>query len=301
MISAKIICDSITEYGNRLTTFELRYPKFIHQEFLTHRNYSRNASSSRAIPTKKYIEEVSNSELRALPIHWGVNKAGMQANEELSPEAISLVEQIWESAALSMVNYAKLLAHLKVHKQTVNRIMEPFLHINVVCTATEYANFFGLRLHKDAQPEIRYLAEQMWEEYKNSTPKLLSYVKGEWHLPYVFNAPDEQELVNLPIEVQIKISVARCARVSYKSFNTNKISSVDEDLSLYEKLLGQQPIHASPAEHQATPDVQIIDNSQFGGYQIMKWQHPDKWGNFRGWQQYRKFIPNENILDLPSK
>lgn len=273
-------------YKGKEETFDLKikgkYPNFIANGVVVHN--SRNASSSRAIPTKKYIEEVSNELTRATPIYWGLNKAGMQANEELTGNDLEVAKQIWEDAAMDAVKHATRFAALKAHKQFANRILEPFTHINVVCSATEYNNFFALRLHKDAQPEIRELAKQMWKNYNNSKPKLIAY--GDWHLPYI----EDTILKQSNMDVAIKVSVARCARVSYKSFTTGKVSTIDEDLDLYNKLLGQQPIHASPAEHQATPDLKDA--------RLYLWQHPELWGNFKGWKQFRKTIPNECITDI---
>jgi thymidylate synthase ThyX len=286
MISAEIICDSISREKHRLTTFQLRYPKFIHAEFMTHRMFSRNASSSRAIPTSKLIEEVRSDFYRAAPVFWGRNQKGMQASEELAGNELAMAQGLWRTAALDTAIRAETMMNLGIHKQIVNRVLEPFLHINVICTATEYANFFALRLHKDAQPEMRRLAELMMTAYQASTPRLLE--PGQWHLPYV-----EQEPGAAINELLVKISVARCARVSYTSFETGRRSTIDEDLKLYDRLLGSQPIHASPAEHQATPD-KMIPHYVREGLADDVWQRPEQHGNFIGWIQYRKTLPGEN-------
>ena len=262
---------------------------------MTHRVFSRNASSSRAIPTSKLIEEVKSDALRASPVFWGKNQKGMQAAEELSDEkfgefyermGISEMEHaknLWETAAYHAARYAELMNEHGVHKQIVNRILEPFSHINVVATSTEWTNFFCLRLDKEAQPEMRALAIEMWKEYNNSVPKIL--FPGQWHLP--FN-PDSGSKYN---DVDLKISAARCARVSYESFETGKLSTIAEDVALCDKLLSSRPLHASPAEHQATPDQK---------YDSGEWMHPEKHGNLVGWCQYRKYLPNENMNELPS-
>lgn len=297
MISAEVICDSISPAGIRLTTFKLRYPKFIHGEFMTHRVISRNASSSRAVPTAKLIEEVREDSLRVNPIFWGKNQKGMQASEELDNTekvfvnpympygekltALVCAKVTWEYAAQTAADLAQELLEVGTHKQIVNRLLEPFSHINVVATATEWDNFFGLRLHKDAQPEMRALAIAMWEARKASTPKLLK--PGEWHLPFVDFDPYE-----IPIDCSIKVSVARCARVSYESFETGKRSTVEEDLALCARLIWAQPLHASPTEHQAMPDASL--DAPFFPYQ---------WGNFVGWRQYRKMLPGEAKAPLP--
>ncbi len=323
MIEAQVVCDSISEQGKRLTTFKLRYPKFIHGEFMTHRVISRNASSSRAIPTARLIEEVRSDALQASPVFWGRNQKGMQAVEELdNTEAIHEIGNVndkewltdlqeakrcWAMAAYYATTQAERMERIGVHKQIVNRLLEPFSHINVVATATEWDNFFGLRLHKDAQPEMRALAIVMWEAKEASTPKLLK--PGQWHLPFVNlkdeTLPDEYHtdptsddcgsIVLNKIDVGIRISVARCARVSYESFETGKRSMIEEDLKLYDRLVGSHPMHASPAEHQATPD-----HPNMGG-ELGRWQLPDQHGNFIGWRQYRKMLKGEAVAPIPEE
>src|SRR6267154_1252774 len=259
MISAEVICDSISDHGKRLTTFKLRYPKFIHGEFMTHRVISRNASSSRAVPTAKLLEEVRSDALRAGPVFWGANQKGMQAAQELDAPFKGVAQRLWSDAAYEVAKHAEKMLDLGVHKQIVNRLLEPFSHINVVATATEWDNFFGLRLHRDAQPEMRALAIAMWEAYKASEPKLLK--PGEWHLPFISDSDagaiiqsvvdaewPEDTIDDRALEICRKVSVARCARVSYESFESGRRSTVEEDLLLHDRLLGSQPLHASPAE-----------------------------------------------------
>lgn len=301
-ISAKIICDSVNNNGNRLTTMQLRYPRWIHNEFMTHRVFSRNASSSRAIPVKKLIQDIIQDPV--YPSFWGSNKPGMQAGEEIF-EFIELAdytpsigyesdyayiyydlakfsrETAWDIARKKAIEFAEAFDKAGYHKQIVNRLLEPFSHINVVCTATEYENFFHLRRHPDAQPEIKILADAMWTAMQESTPKLLQF--GEWHLPYVTN--EERNITNL--ETLIKISVSRCARVSYLTHD-GRVTTIDEDSKLYDRLVGNSPLHASPAEHQATPDRIISINP-------LTWKNKEQHGNFVGYIQYRKTLPNEYV------
>lgn len=243
-------------------------------EFMTHRVFSRNASSSRAIPFKRAIKMIKDD--MAMPLSFNQNKPGMQGGAELSPFRQRLAFMLWGLAGRFAILFSSLLNRLGAHKQYVNRLTEPFSHITVVCTATEYANFFALRLHPDAQPEIQALAKAMWTEYVKSTPIKLKI--GEWHLPFV----SEEERQTLPLDAQIKTSVARCARTSYNNFD-GVVSKAEDDIRLYDKLVGTQPIHASPAEHQATPLLRAHIQS----------------GNFFGWKQYRKTLENENITTLP--
>lgn len=283
MITAKVIEDSIAN-NSRLTTMELTYPRFIHSEFMTHRQFSRNASSSRAIPVEKMLQQVRENP--AMPIHWGKNQPGMQAIEKLREMEMQHCESEWYDAAENAIKSAKYLASQGLHKQIANRLLEPFQHIKVIVTATEYDNFFKLRCHEDAQPEIAQLALRMKEAMDESTPKLLKH--GEWHLPYVdFPGPRGKEL---SLEKAIKCSVARCARVSYLNHD-NSNPNIEKDIALADKLL--EAGHMSPFEHQATPIAFAKDTYE------LAWEkgvtHKDRkdnfWsGNFRGFLQYRQLL-----------
>lgn len=298
-ISAKMICHSKNEYGQELKTFQLRYPRFIHAEFMTHRMFSRNASSSRAIPVSKLIEDIERDPV--YPSFWGKNQPGMQAATECNNRVIiphvyprgyydgtvdwesdvTTRGDAWDQAREQAIKFARAFDEAGYHKQIVNRLLEPFSHINVVVTATDYENFYALRRHPDAQPEIKLLADAMWEAEQNSIPKSLT--GNEWHLPYI----TENEPWELFTTKLIKISVARCARVSYLT-HEGKEPDIASDLKLYERLVGSTPLHASPAEHQATPDRIICNNP-------LTWKHPELHGNFHGFIQYRKTLPNENV------
>lgn len=304
-ITAQVIADSIAN-GVRLTTLQLRYPRFIHAELMTHRVFSRNASSSRAIPVKRIIQDIKDDP--AIPLHWGKNRPGMQAIDELD-DVVSIPvladldvnhtdvskEQAWLIARDRVISIAQAFDYAGYHKQIVNRLLEPWSHINVLVTATDFQNFFHLRDHPDAQPEIRVLAKTMKLAMSRDTALELKH--GEWHLPYVSSldlsyiyqylkvkritrdGPSETEIMDLAKQ----ISAARCARVSYLSHG-GRPTTIEEDLKLFDKLLGSQPLHASPAEHQATPD------EKFGNGD---WVNPKLHGNFRGWIQYRKTLSGE--------
>ena len=276
-IQAKIIEDSISIEGKRITTFQLLYPRFIHAELMTHRIFSRNASSSRAIPVKKMIQMVR--EEPAMPIHWGKNQPGMQAKEEI--QRVGAAQDIWLRAARNAANIAEELHQIGLHKQVANRILEPFQHISVVLTATEFDNWFELRAHPDAQPEIQYLAMQMQGAMLASFPKILEV--GEWHLPYVTEDERNDQFFKANPELLRQVSAARCCRVSYLKHD-GSAASISDDLALCEKLVGAKPLHASPFEHQATPDVLAYEASG------PEWKHPKLHGNFTGWIQYRKQI-----------
>lgn len=275
-ITAQIVLDSIGPDRQRLTTFRLSYPRFIHAEFMTHRMFSRNASSSRAIPVKRMIEMVKNDP--ATFVFWGSNKPGMQAGQELTGIKKWWVKTLWGFGCFMALLIARMMTWGGAHKQIINRILEPWGHITVLVTASNYTNFFALRAHPDAQPEIHALAVQMQELYLNSIPKPLA--NNEWHLPFV----SDEEQASLSLSDAIACSVARSARVSYLTFD-GKQPSIEKDLELYKKLVGSVPLHASPAEHQANPDSKKVRGKG--------WATPEQHGNLEGWIQYRKLLPDE--------
>jgi len=265
---ATVVADSYSpETGKQLTTLQLTYPRFVHPEFMTHRVFSRNASSSRAIPVAKVIDQVRNNP--AMPVHWGKNQPGMQAHEEL--EDTTEAVQSWKRAARQAADVAEHMNMIGLHKQVTNRILEPFQLIHVVVSATEWDNFFALRDHKDAQPEIQTLARLMKEAMDESSYIVRSAMRSEneqWHLPYV----TEEERALYRLDVLIKCSAARCARVSYmKHDGTNP--SPTEDVALYDRLVGADPIHASPVEHQARNTGSNV-----------------AFGNFWAWRQHRQDV-----------
>ena len=306
-ITAKIIKDSISAEGVRLTTMELVYPRFIHAEFMTHRMFSRNASSSRAIPVEKMIERVIREP--AEPVHWGLNQPGMQADNELPWPQLVATRAAWLKARDDAVKHARTMHANGAHKQIVNRILEPFMHITVLVTATEWDNFFHLRQHKDAQPEIKALAEAMYTAHQANIPQ--GVAPGEWHLPYIYeddidgaikaamkelrekSFSDEftlEDIDRLTTNMLCRISTARCARVSYLTHD-GQTPSIEKDLSLFNRLIISQPMHASPAEHQATPDRLV----KYGTMSTLGWENPQYHGNFIGRQQHRKHYLSENV------
>lgn len=315
--TAKIVLDSISPDGVRLTTFQLRYWRPIHSELMTHRVFSRNAGSSRARPSAKIIDQVQDEPWQ--PVEWGKNEPGMQASKVFEgDEKLELID-MWLEAAGDAAYHANAFLAKGVHKQIVNRLLEPFTYIDVLVTATDYRNWFMLRNHPDAQPEIQELARLMQAEYENGTPNELH--PGEWHLPYItgedWKAAERHCQIgritrDMPsykekLEVVRKISVARCARVSYKAFD-GTVAPIEKDIELFNQLLVSQPLHASPAEHQATPDtlrwVQSIEVASPQAYEdgddsenvldtSEQYSNPKLHGNFTGWIQFRKTLPNE--------
>lgn len=282
--AAKIIKDSISPWGVRLTTFEIVFHRFELPSFNTYRAFSRNSASSRAIPVEKQLERMST--FPAWPIEWAREQAGMQGGSELEGsdllDAMDLFREVHGFTVASIERY--LADHpdkaTRAHKSLINRLMEPFLWQTVVVTSTEWDNFFNQRASERsplAQPEIRAVADLMLDAYRASTP--VEVDQGGWHMPYI----EEQDwdatqgiCVNHveALEVLKKVSVARCARVSYLTHDGKRDISLDVDL--FEKLIGAKPMHASPLEHVATP--------------APPWTEDMALGNFYAWHQLRHDI-----------
>ena len=258
--SARVLLDSVAPNGVRLTTLEVTFPRFVLSEFNTHRLFSRNSASSRAIPTSKLLERLEADP--AVPLEWGRNKAGMSASETLVGDEAEEAKRIWLHARDDAVAHARQLLELKVHKQELNRILEPFLWHTVIVTATEWDNFFELRCSPNAQPEIRAAAVAMREAIDASRPRDVAL--GEWHTPLV-----QEDERGLDGETRKRISAARCARVSYLTHDGKR--EISKDLELYERLRADR--HLSPFEHVATP----AEDGEFHA-------------NFRGWLQMRREI-----------
>lgn len=304
-IEAVIIAHSACALtGKEIITWELTYPRIIHSEFMTHRMFSRNAASSRAIPVAKMLEMVRDTP--AMPVRFGANQAGMQDKGVDHNERVWLgypadAREAWADAAHDAARYAEAFADAGFHKQIGNRLIEPFQWMKTVMTTTEDANWFWLRDHNDADPTIEALAIVMREAKKVSKPVLLS--PGDWHVPYFGGPTCGYWLKNcgIPLEDALAISSSCCAQVSYRKLD----DTLEKAQLVYERLVGSEPVHASPFEHQATPmaegehewGVSIVNQPAFP----LSWEdgitHVDRqgnlWsGNFKGWIQHRQLIPN---------
>jgi hypothetical protein len=274
----RVIAHSVPDFrdnAKEIFTLELRYWRAVHSELMTHRDFSRNAGSSRAIPVAKMIEQVRNDP--AGPLHWGKNQPGMKAQEELTLDQQEHAKIIWRDAANAAADYAQQMMDLGLHKQVANRALEPYQWINVLVTSTEWDNWFNLRAHADAQPEIQDLAYTMRDAMEQSTPVKRGIKRDSengWHLPYVLDS--EREFIRL--DVLKKLSTARCARLSYEPFDGN--AAIEKEIERYNLLVGSEPLHASPTEHQACPLPAGSDQSR----------------NFRGWHQYRVNVEADAYL-----
>lgn len=314
----KIICDSINNeiHSNnqrRITTIEISYPRFIHSEILTHRDRERNSGSSRAIPWPVMCERISNDPV--IPILWGMEKSGMQTGEEIPIKFRSLAIKLWLELRDKAIDTANKLhnigdtwcdlvpnlqesgdSDIKIHKSICNRLTEPWMWITVVMTATRWNNFFRQRCHPDAEIHFQKIAGMIKTSIENSIPTQL--YEGQWHLPYITQNcileaeqylktqldllsefPSNFSLENELLQILKKVSVARCARVSYVQHNEKK-KSIEKDVGLWDRLLkGSGLGHFSPFGHAAECMADYNHRS----------------GPFVGWKQFRKQFQNEDM------
>ncbi len=272
-----------------IISWELTYPRFVHADLMTHRMFSRNGASSRAIPVKRMIAEVIRNP--AIPVIWGANGSGMQSRRELGRVRRWLARRVWLLARWPAVFSVWLLLRIGLHKQWANRIIEPWLHMTVIVTATEHENFLKLRDHETAQPDIGVLAAQMRALRGTSVPQIL--LDGEWHIPlltdderkhhdlclnHIRSGGQDSRAVAISITHYLKVATARAARISYVTHEMMR--DPKEDVRLHDRLIADG--HWSPFEHCARAD------SKAG------WV-----GNFFGWTQYRKLFPNESGRSTP--
>lgn len=336
--SVRVLADSVSPTGDRLTTIEATYERYIHSELLTHRELSRNSASSRAIPVAKMLSRIEEDPV--VPIWWGRNQGGMQAYEEVEDKEAA--ERWWREGLKFMVSHARKGAEMNLHKQIVNRVTESGMWITVIISSTSWTNFLGLRDHHAAEPHFQRLAKLVRSAIEASKPKHLN--AGEWHLPLIQDedhvlardlvessfasanerVPSGPNLNTLVNNLLAKVSVGRCARVSYLTHDGKR--DLKEDVALYNKLIVQEPLHASPAEHVAqaldwpewfkkmqpmlaSRSSEELSRKRFEAREDQKQCGSITYlamateaalaqiqsGNFRGWQQLRKMQKTEYI------
>jgi thymidylate synthase ThyX len=261
---AEILLDSISKHSCRLTTFRCTYPRFVHTHILTHRVFSRCTASSRAIPTAKLIEQAVSDPV--MPLVWGSNQRGMQAGEPLAELQTHRSSQTWLEARDAAVRAAKQLQVLGSHKQLVNRVLEPYLWVTCIISSTEWDNFFKLRCHSAAQPEIRHIAELMRSALAGSQPEQRSL-----HMPMV--SPEDMMSGAVALHDWMMVSAGRCARVSY----LGRPSTPERDLELARRL--HRDGHYSPFEHVAYADDPSLITC-----------------NYRGWLQLRHDLETQRSV-----
>lgn len=293
MFNAKVVAHSVGPHGIEIVSVAATYPRFIHAELMTHRAFARNAASSRAIPfvaidktTGKLKENCTLAMVRRNPVipqFLGIEKAGMQAGEELKGDdrldAQSIIQHLLEDA----LGAAQRLYDLGLHKSIINRYLEPWSWITTLITATEWNNFFRLRCHPDAERHFQLIASMIRDAIKASRPAYKE--PGQWHLPYI-EYSDRVEATRSGLHVTEpdwikKVSAARCARLSYLTQDGER--DLRKDIALANRLIIREDnvIHASPLEHPAV--CSPADTRS---------------GPFTGWTQYRKAFANENVPGL---
>ena len=299
-ITARVLADSVAwvDGGPRLTTFEIEYPRYILAELNTHKMLSKNSASSRAIPIATMLEMISTTP--AMPVHWGQNQPGMSARAQLEPLTMQAAQLTWIEAMKQAVSFTKILSGIGLHKQVANRVAEPWQRMKTVISGTEWANFFHLRDHEDAQPEFHELAHVMRMAFDQSKPQVL--IAGQWHLPYLktvlepngharYTTLDGDQLSEYDA---LRVSAACCAQVSYRKLD----DTLEKAAAIYTRLIESNPKHMSPTEHQG----QVMQYDQ--NVPSYQWQngitHARRDGslwsaNFRGWIQARQLISNEAV------
>ncbi|CBW47020.1 N4 gp30-like protein [Roseovarius sp. 217 phage 1] len=286
-LQVEVILASTAADAPPIYTIRMRYPRPIHGEIMTHRVFGRNARSSRAVPVRTMLNEVRT--IPYVPWHWLKNKPGMQGTEPLTPEEEEEAITYWLSAANTACHHVEQLFDpdgLNIHKQNPNRLLEPFSWMDTLITATEWNNFLWLRQHGAAEPHLQDLANLVYQAIEDT--QLILRDPDEWHMPYI----TYEERTQYHSDVLLKISAARCARISYKPFNGD--GSVSKELERADLLMNDERVHASPFEHQAKPDTLSWNFPEFEGEPDVKaWANPMLHGNLTGWIQYRKLIPNE--------
>lgn len=290
MYEAKILADSMSPAGVRLTTIQITLPRFELPALNTHRDFARNSASSRAIPVEKQIERILADPY--IPEVFGKNQRGMQSELELLDQ--DGARNDWLLARDSAIYHAKAQMRRETHKQIANRLLEPFMWQTCIITATNWRNFFALRMHKDAQAEIRKVACMMYEVMGASSP--ISLKEGEWHLPLVQGIDASDIVLRYDIHHAAQISAGRCARVSYLTHDGRR--DLSADLGLVERLgiAG----HMSPFEHPARPatlEDAFEQAARLGIYGAKSYDLTKvPFGNLRGWCSLRWSMPNEAVF-----
>lgn len=312
----KLILDSTTRYNQRLMTYEITFPRVVLAEVVTHRilqidsgceilmpdrtalqTFSKSSASSRAIPFKRMVQPILDDPY--IPERWSKSTAGMQEKEWLSGWEASEARKRWLQARDYAVECATYMHEAGVHKQDVNRLLEPWMWVKQIITGTDWNNFFALRTDKDAHPSFRTIARMMYVSARTSHPTLLN--EGEWHAPYVGQGALNVLAANMNMNSRerteegrqinedevLKISAARCAWVSYDPPNIDEKFTVEKALATYDKLMGGKLKHVSPCGHQARPFARHDGDG-------LK-------SNLRGWVQYRKTLSGEQAsFEYPS-
>lgn len=304
-VEAKVVLSSNGPIGQdavgNITTVEAKFHRFILPELSKHRVQSQSASSSRALGLKKVINQVTKDP--AMPVYWGKNiKGKMVAQKQLSEDEIETAEEVWLEARDHAVERVLELNDMELAKELGNRLLEPWVWQTMTITATNWQNFFNLRIHKDAQPEMCVLAHTIQQAMRDTLPEWVA--AGQWHMPYLSDRERELFGENGQSEILRKVSIARCARTSY----LGPAKTVEEELGLFERLTANELIHAVPMEHVARPQTQdeykAFANWMAGDADVWsahrRVEPPANDRNFHHWVQYRDFYERSRKMDTLS-
>ena len=288
--------------GQRIDTLIAEYPRAIHSQVLTHRVFSKNSSSTRAIPLSKAIDQINAKPAKYI---WTKNQSGMQGEVITDSGTLHDLEETFYTARENAMYAAQKLATLGgAHKQNAGRLLEPFQNIRIVLTSTEWENWDWLRNHEDAQGEINVLAQAIYAARQSAIPMVLA--AGEWHVPFVdrnrhpvtkellYSVEKDGAPLMLDAEEAKLISMSVCAQTSYRKSDY----SLEKAIVMRARLLEPERVHSSPSEHQATPITYIRDHLEAkyweDGVTHMD-RHGKLWsGNFKGFIQHRQLLPRHD-------
>lgn len=242
-VKVSLIAMTRNAYSNKvITTLLCEYPRYIHSEIMTHRQLSRNSGSSRATPFNIYCERIIKDP--AFFAELGINRSGMNADSVLNKENAEAFKHEYMQLMHHTVDTAmSWSAKYNLHKQIINRVLEPYVRTSTVITATEWDNFLYTRaIAKGVEPVMHLLANCIKQavDYANENAK-----DGVAHLPFV----TDNEFNTCSLKDCVKHAVSRSARCTILSNVTKKLSTIEEDEKLYNWLSSADPMHASPFEH----------------------------------------------------
>lgn len=289
-----------------ITTLVCEYPRAIHAQLLTHRVFSKNSSSTRAVPIKKAIKNVKANPAKYI---WTENQSGMQGAVITDPDKLFKINSAYEMAMLAACSFTEILGlpedeqGLNVHKQNAGRLIEPYQNIRICLTSTEWDNWDWLRNDADAQGEIKELAQAIHQAKIDNAHKYLVLGADEWHLPFINRTSNPKTLdieyfhpltsKQLTLEQAKNLSMSLCAQISFR----NADYSDEKTNTVIQRLFTGNKIHASPSEHQAAPiNHPSFTNSEYWPEGVT---HIDRignyWsGNFKHWIQLRQLLPNHD-------
>lgn len=170
MIKAEMVAASINAAtGQKIATMKVVMPRYILAEFNTHRVFSRNSASSRAIPFAKMVKSVKENPF--VPIAWQKDHKGMQGTKYFTTkdqialphptlrqvsdvDAPTAFTELWSRVREEDILHAEFLNRKGLTKQMANRRLEADMYHTVLITATEFENFFNLRCPQYAMSDV---------------------------------------------------------------------------------------------------------------------------------------------------